>query len=40
MPLKPNMHLVENLLDLKSLEQKPTRNPPNFLANPCMDLYL
>ena len=25
MSLNPVMHLVENLLDLKSLEQKPTR---------------
>lgn len=26
MPVNPNAHLVENLLDLKSLEQKPTRD--------------
>ena len=25
MPVNPKMRLVENLLDLKSLEQKPTR---------------
>src|SRR3990167_7539537 len=26
MPVNPKAHLVENLLDLKSIEQKPTRN--------------
>ena len=26
MPLNPQAKLVENILDLKSLEQKPTRN--------------
>src|SRR3989344_349174 len=26
MPVNPKMHLVENLLDLKSIEQKPTRD--------------
>jgi len=26
MPLNPKMHLVENILDLKSLDQKPTRD--------------
>ena len=25
MPLNPQMHLAENALDLKSIEQKPTR---------------
>ena len=26
MPINPKMHLVENLHDIKSLEQKPTRD--------------
>ena len=26
MPINPKMHLVENILDLKSLDQKPTRD--------------
>ena len=26
MPINPKAHLVPNILDLKSIEQKPTRN--------------